>query len=278
MKHILASFPFGSAEQKKNKFENHIIVVQGTCVNMTDDRVSQSDIAVLVKGIRQTENGVIQLECAQKLRKLLSTEISTNIRRVIEHGAVPWLIKFLEPRPEHGAELQLEAAWALTNLTYGREPISTNCLALTLVVGTSVETQQVVSLNVIPRLLHLVKTAKKDEELRVQCLWALGNIAGRFCDFMGHGVVGWMYEGCAATGEVVLWCEQNAKARWRTHCIGANRDVDHRQFVSWTACASFGSRHNSDACVGAMYLLVQRHQCIKRCALESEIHWRYIWQ
>lgn len=104
------------------------------------------------------EDPIQQLECVIELRKLLSVESNSPTQEVIDSGVVPRLVEFLAPR--HSPALQLEAAWALTNIT----------------AGTSQHVKVVIDNGAVPLFVDLLRS--KDEGIPEQVSWALGNIIG----------------------------------------------------------------------------------------------------
>lgn len=97
-----------------------------------------------------------QVEGASFFRKLLAVDMTPPIAEVIQCGAALRLVQFLaEGVP---AKLQLEAAWAVTNL----------------VCGNHEQTAVIISYGVVPALLALVRSGS--DEIAEQALWALGNV------------------------------------------------------------------------------------------------------
>ncbi|CAB4253882.1 similar to Saccharomyces cerevisiae YNL189W SRP1 Karyopherin alpha homolog [Maudiozyma barnettii] len=99
-----------------------------------------------------------QLSATIKFRQILSREYRPPIDVVIQSGVVPTLVNFMDQnQPEM---LQLEAAWALTNIAS----------------GTSEQTKYVVDSGAVPLFIQLLYTGSV--EVQEQAIWALGNVAG----------------------------------------------------------------------------------------------------
>lgn len=101
---------------------------------------------------------------------MLSQENNPPLNLAIEAGLIPRLVEFLKAAPL--PVLQLEAAWALTNIAS----------------GTSEQTRAVVEGGAIHPLIELLSSS----HLAVceQAVWALGNIAGKtlfLVDMLGGG-------------------------------------------------------------------------------------------
>jgi hypothetical protein len=115
---------------------------------------------------------------------LLSRESSPPIDDVIAAGIVPQLAKFLY-RHDSPA-LQYEAAWTLTNISSGTHEQTASVVESGAVPQVSfVGAEQVLNCNVFLScsIFQLVQMlTSENEDLREQCLWALGNIAGDGCE------------------------------------------------------------------------------------------------
>lgn len=105
----------------------------------------------------QSSNFDLQLAATVKFRQILSRERNPPIDLVIQSGVVPILVGFMTDQPEM---LQLEAAWALTNIAS----------------GTSEQTKFVVEAGAVPSFVQLLYSPSA--EVKEQAIWALGNVAG----------------------------------------------------------------------------------------------------
>ena len=79
------------------------------------------------------------------------------IQQIIDTGIVPSLVAKLQ---EYNPKVQIEAAWALTNIAS----------------GTSEQTRVVMEHDAVPIFVRLLLA--EDKNLKEQAAWALGNIAG----------------------------------------------------------------------------------------------------
>ncbi|CAO1406197.1 unnamed protein product [Diamesa hyperborea] len=100
---------------------------------------------------------VIAIEPVRKLRKLLSMK-DPPINAVIEMGFVPKLVEYLDVFVSPA--IQMEAAWALTNICS----------------GSSEQSMYIIKEGAVGKFVNLLKFPNAD--VSDQCVWALGNIAG----------------------------------------------------------------------------------------------------
>jgi hypothetical protein len=114
-----------------------------------------TDIPKLMMGIHSSDPE-IQVKCLRGFRKLLSSEQNPPVQACIDCGVIPFFVECL--RNVENPSLQFEAAWALTN------------------IASTDRTRVIVECNAIPHLVQLLESC--NPELREQCAWCLGNVAG----------------------------------------------------------------------------------------------------
>jgi importin subunit alpha-1 len=114
------------------------------------------DFPRLMQGLLNEADQEQQLQCLKQFRKLLSTEKNPPVQECIDCGALPLFVAFL--KRHDNTMLQFEAAWALTN------------------IASTDKTRVVVDSGALPLLVQLMTSPNAD--LREQCAWCLGNIAG----------------------------------------------------------------------------------------------------
>lgn len=111
----------------------------------------------------QTADFDSQLNATVKFRQILSREHNPPINLVIRSGVIPILVEFM--RESHPDMLQLEAAWALTNIAS----------------GNSEQTRVVVESGAVPLFVQLLYS--QSLEVKEQAIWALGNVAGDLAEY-----------------------------------------------------------------------------------------------
>ena len=105
-----------------------------------------------------SEDARLLARTADMLRRLLSFDRSPALDATVRAGVLPRLVELLAR--DATPRLQLEAAWALTNIAG----------------GTSANTESVINAGAVPALVRLLDSP--DADVREQAVWALGNIAG----------------------------------------------------------------------------------------------------
>ncbi|XP_060138796.1 importin subunit alpha-8 isoform X3 [Zootoca vivipara] len=150
-------------ELRKARKDLQILKRRNISVSTDDDLTSEKNQAAqipleeIVKALKSDDQH-LHLKATMSIRKLLSQHKNPPIDQVVEAGVIPKLVDFLY---HHDApSLQLEAAWALTNIAS----------------GTSDQTRAVVEANAVQGLIVILSSPKM--HICEQAVWALGNIAG----------------------------------------------------------------------------------------------------
>lgn len=117
------------------------------------------DIPQLMVGL-QSQDIEVQVSSLRNFRRLLSVEQSPPVQKCIDCGAIPFFVQAL--KRNDSVELQFEAAWALTN------------------IASTDRTKLVVECGAVPLLAALLTSPNAD--IREQCAWCLGNVAGDGAD------------------------------------------------------------------------------------------------
>uniref|UniRef100_A0A670KDQ7 Importin subunit alpha n=1 Tax=Podarcis muralis TaxID=64176 RepID=A0A670KDQ7_PODMU len=146
-------------ELRKARKDLQILKRRNISVSTEDDLTPEKN------QVRTQNHGIVELEGTPRAlihlpirRKLLSQHKNPPIDQVVETGVIPKLVDFLY---HHDApSLQLEAAWALTNIAS----------------GTPEQTRAVVEANAVQGLIVILSSPKMP--ICEQAVWALGNIAG----------------------------------------------------------------------------------------------------
>ncbi|KAG7537232.1 Armadillo [Arabidopsis suecica] len=115
------------------------------------------EIANMITGVF-SDDPSLQLKYTTRFRKILSLDSSPPIDKMIKSGVVPRFVEFLKKNDY--PKLQLEAAWALTNIAS----------------GTSEHTKVVIDHGAVPIFVQLL--ASPDDDVRDQAIWGLGNVSG----------------------------------------------------------------------------------------------------
>mmetsp|Transcript_22461 Transcript_22461/g.66594 ORF Transcript_22461/g.66594 Transcript_22461/m.66594 type:complete len:554 (-) Transcript_22461:307-1968(-) len=117
---------------------------------------TSADVPLLLAGLSSPKDPNELLDSVRGFRRLLSVEIDPPVEIVIECGALPLFVSCLQCQDD--PKVQFEAAWALTN------------------VASTERTRAVVECGALPHLVALLRSG--DADVREQCAWCLGNIAG----------------------------------------------------------------------------------------------------
>eukprot|EP01084_Bolivina_argentea_P148903 260234_1 len=113
-----------------------------------------------VHGIQSRDDVAKHIKYSRLIRRLLSTESSPPIQEIIDCGIIQRLIYLMQY--SLNAVVKFECAWSLTNIASGNRE----------------HTATLIRFNAIPALLNVFRHKDSIVEIKEQCLWALGNIAG----------------------------------------------------------------------------------------------------
>jgi len=144
--------------KRRNLTESNIPETEVPCMNgesPSKKTYTVKDLSSLRLGLQSSDISIV-VESTRGIRKILSVESNPPVEDVLAANVLPMLISFLGR--EESNELQFEAAWALTN------------------IASTDRTNVVVENGAIPPLIQLL--THKNAEIREQCAWCLGNIAG----------------------------------------------------------------------------------------------------
>ncbi|KAL2534949.1 NB-ARC domain-containing protein [Abeliophyllum distichum] len=137
-----------------------------------DKKVEFENLRAMVDGV-WSDDSIRQLDATTKFRKLLSGGRFNVIPKVIQAGVVPRFVAFL--MREEFPQLQFEAAWAITNIAFGK----------------SKNVKMLIDHGAVPTFVKLVNSSSDD--VREQAVWALGNVAvdsPKYRDLvLGHGAL-----------------------------------------------------------------------------------------
>lgn len=124
----------------------------------SDNNIYSVDhIPNLIAGLSNTAEGdLAPLDIIRAFRRMLSVEKNPPCRQVIDAGALPHFVRLLAQ--QESSDIQFESAWALTN------------------IASSDMTASVVECGALPHLIALLRSS--DANVREQCAWCIGNIAG----------------------------------------------------------------------------------------------------
>ena len=116
-----------------------------------------ADIPSLKMALSQPNiNDATLLDTVRGFRKILSVEHNPPVTEVLASGVLPAFVQMLQLNDK--PKIQFEAAWALTN------------------IASTDETKAIVDAGAVPYFSQLLSSP--DPEVREQCAWCLGNIAG----------------------------------------------------------------------------------------------------
>jgi len=118
---------------------------------------SVADIPSLKTALQQPNiDDAALLDVVRGFRKILSVEVDPPVDEVLASGVLPAFVQMLQLNDK--PKVQFEAAWALTN------------------IASTEQTKAIVDAGAVPHFTQLLSSS--DPEVREQCAWCLGNIAG----------------------------------------------------------------------------------------------------
>ena len=130
---------------------------EGAAAVETGKAYTAADIPALAAALRQSDiPDATLLETVRGFRKVMSVEHNPPVDEVLASGVLPAFVQMLGLHDK--PKVQFEAAWALTN------------------IASTEETKAVVDAGAVPHFAALL--ASPSPEVREQCAWCLGNIAG----------------------------------------------------------------------------------------------------
>ncbi len=146
---------------RKNKREELALkrrnMVLGTVDQTAEDVYLASQADTFIQMIFSTNEEVI-LQGTRSIRKISSIESNPPIDKIVQSNIVPHLVKLLECENK---DIQLEAAWVLTNIA----------------AGTSSHSTRLIKAGAVHAFVKMIQTSQRMEN-KEQASWALGNIAG----------------------------------------------------------------------------------------------------
>lgn len=199
----------------------------------------EKDLPRMIEMI-QAQDFETQLAATVKFRQILSREHNPPIDLVIQSGVIPTLVEFM--KDNHPDMLQLEAAWALTNIAS----------------GNSDQTRVVVESGAVPLFVQLLYSHSL--EVKEQAIWALGNVAGDSSDYRDYVLA------CDAMAPVLSLFDSHKMSLIRTAtwtlsnlCRGRNPQPDWnivQQAIPTLAKLIFSTDSETlvDACWAVSYL------------------------
>ena len=103
----------------------------------------------------ESSNPLIVHEATRRVRQLLSRQQDPPVEAVVQAGVVPLIVESLK---SENNDTVFEAAWALTN------------------IASTEQTTLLAELGALEHMVNLMRSP--DPQLRDQCIWCLGNVAG----------------------------------------------------------------------------------------------------